>query len=208
MRLFIAANLDAPTRASVQAAAADLREIAERERRGSTRGVHWVEPRHLHVTLHFLGEIDDARLPSLRAVLAPPVAMDAPRLALATWGTFPSHGAARVIWLGVEAGASALAAAHAELGRRLRTIGIEPEARPFSAHLTVGRVKVPSGQFWTRLTAATPRATAAPWDLAACTLFQSRLSPAGATYQPELSIPFAAAPAARADDTREADHGE
>jgi 2'-5' RNA ligase len=193
MRLFIAADLDDGAREAVSGAVARLCAEAERGRRGSTRGVAWVDSRRLHLTLHFLGEIDEARLPRLEEALAPAIEAVTPRIGLTGWGVFPPRGPARVIWLGVAAGAEALASVHAELGRRLRSAGITPESRPFSPHLTVGRVKVPSGLHWNRLTAALPLEPVGAWDLRACTLFQSHLSPAGASYRALLSIPFTGA---------------
>jgi 2'-5' RNA ligase len=154
-----------------------------------------VDARNLHLTLHFLGEIDEARLPILSDVLAPALDLDAPRVALAGWGVFPPRGPARVVWLGVTAGAGTLTAAHAVIGERLRSAGITPDARPFSPHLTVGRVKVPSGQHWSRLAAGMPPVPVCEWDQPSCTLFQSHLSPAGPTYRALLNIPFAGAPA-------------
>ena len=193
MRLFIAADLDDGSRGAVSGAVARLRADSERKRQGSARGVGWVDARNLHLTLHFLGEIDEARLPVLSDALAPALELDAPRVALAGWGVFPPDGPARVIWLGVTAGAGTLTSAHAVLGQRLRSADLTPESRPFSPHLTVGRVKVPSGQHWSRLAAAVPPVPVAEWDLRACTLFQSHLSPAGPTYRPLLIIPFAGA---------------
>jgi 2'-5' RNA ligase len=208
MRLFIAADLDGAARTAVAAAVGRLRERAEQARRGSTRGVAWVEPRNLHLTLHFLGEIDDARWPALRDAVAPPLDGGAPRLALGRWGTFPPRGPSRVIWMGVTSGAEGLAAAHAELGARLRAIGLAPEARPFSAHLTVGRVKTASGLFWPRVCDAAECPAAGAWTLPACTLFQSHLSPAGPTYRSLLAIPFAGEPTQPPASSREADRAQ
>jgi RNA 2',3'-cyclic 3'-phosphodiesterase len=193
VRLFIAADLDGAARASVADAVERLRTRAEQERRGAARGVAWVDARNLHLTLHFLGEIDDAKGPALHDALAPPLGVAPPRLALGLWGTFPPHGPSRVIWLGVTAGAEGLAAAHAELGARLRAVGLVSEARPFSPHLTVGRVKTASGRFWPRVCEAAEAPSTRAWTLPACTLFQSHLSPAGPTYRALLAIPFAGA---------------
>jgi RNA 2',3'-cyclic 3'-phosphodiesterase len=195
MRLFIAADLDDGARKAASDAAARLRALSERERQGSTRGVRWVDARHLHLTLHFLGEIDEARLPSFTHVLAPALDLAPPRIGLAGWGVFPPRGPARVIWLGVSEGAEALASAHSALGQRLRAAGVTPEPRPFFPHLTVGRVKVPSGLHWNRLAERVPPAPVAEWYLDACTLFQSQLSPAGPAHRALLSIPFAGASA-------------
>jgi 2'-5' RNA ligase len=95
--------------------------------------------------------------------------------------------------MGVTAGAEGLAAAHAELGARLQAVGLVPDARPFSPHLTVGRVKTASGLFWPRVCGAAEAPSTRAWTLPACTLFQSHLSPAGPTYRALLAIPFAGA---------------
>jgi 2'-5' RNA ligase len=195
MRLFIAADLDDDARAAVSGAVARFRDQAERVRQGSTRGVSWVDARNLHLTLHFLGEIAEVRVPELSDALGPALELDAPRVALAGWGVFPPHGPARVIWLGVTAGAGTLTSAHAVIGERLRSADITPDTRPFSPHLTVGRVKVSSGQHWNRLAAGMPPVPVCEWHLPSCTLFQSHLSPAGPTYRALLTIPFAGAPA-------------
>jgi 2'-5' RNA ligase len=193
MRLFIAADLDEGARAAVAGATTRFRTLAERERPGSGRGVGWVDARNLHLTLHFLGEIDEDRLPLLRAALAPALDLAQPRIGLAGWGVFPLKGPARVIWLGVAEGADALRAAHALLSQRLRSAGITPESRSFSPHLTIGRVRMPSGPHWGRLAGGVPPDPVCEWALHACTLFQSHLSPAGPTYEALLSIPFAGA---------------
>jgi RNA 2',3'-cyclic 3'-phosphodiesterase len=190
MRLFIAADLDEGARAAVGGAIASVRRQAELDRQGSTRGVSWVDPRNLHLTLHFLGDLDESRLPLLRNALAPALDLEPPRIGLGGWGVFPERGPARVIWIGVTEGGRALASAHARLSDRLRSVGITPESRPFSPHLTVGRVKVPSGQHWNRVVGGMPAAPVCEWDLTACTLFESRLSPAGPAYRSLLGIPF------------------
>lgn len=208
MRLFLAADLDDATRAAAAAAVVRLRASADAQRPGTTPGVAWVDPRHFHLTLHFLGEVDDARWPGLREALAPALPPGAPKLELQGWGTFPPRGPARVIWMGVAGGTGALAAAHSALGDRLGRAGFVVEARPFSAHLTVGRVKVPSGLFWNRLCAAADPPASGEWTVPACTLFQSHLSHAGPTYRARLIIPFAGTVHDGPVDAREAGRGE
>ena len=208
MRLFIAADLDDGARAAVSGAVAGLRAGSERGRHGPARGVSWVDARNLHLTLHFLGDVDQARLPALVDALAPALEFDGPRVGLAGWGVFPPRGPVRVIWLGVTAGGGTLTSAHAELGRRLRSAGVTTESRPFSPHLTVGRVKIPSGEQWHRLLASVPPDPVGEWHLRACALFHSHLSPAGPTYQALLSIPFAGASSAATADAMEEHRAE
>jgi 2'-5' RNA ligase len=194
MRLFIAADLDARARAEVAAAVRRLRDRSERDRPGSTRGASWVGAPNLHLTLHFLGEIEAARLASLEGALAPALEIAPPRIGLGRWGVFPPTGSPRVLWAAVTSGAAELALAHEVIGRRLRAAGVATEARPFSPHLTVARVKVPSGTHWPRMIAAAPSDLACEWALDACTLYESHLSPAGSAYDALLRIPFGSAP--------------
>jgi len=98
-----------------------------------------------------------------------------------------------VLWLGVSAGRPELASAHSELGTRLKPYGFVPEDRPYSAHLTVARVKSPI--------AAGPRAeirdalASAGAEAGSCriewlTVYRSRTSPKGAVYEPVLRVPL------------------
>jgi 2'-5' RNA ligase len=208
MRLFIAADLDEAARAAVAGALTRLREWSERDRRGSTRGVSWVRAGNLHLTLHFLGDVDAAGLPALERALAPALDVEPARVGLGGWGVFPPRGQPRVIWAGVTSGAEALARAHRELGERLRAAGMTPEARPFSPHLTVGRVKAPSGTHWMRAVAEAPPCPACEWALHACTLYESRLSPAGPEYAERLHIPWGVAPAPAAGPPPEGERAE
>ena len=208
MRLFIAADLDEAARAGVAGALTHLREWSERDRRGSARGVSWVRVGNLHLTMHFLGDVDAARLPALERALAPALGVEAPRVGLGGWGVFPPRGEPRVIWAGVTAGADALVRAHGMLGERLRQGGITPEARPFSPHLTVGRIKVPSGPHWIRAIAEAPPCPACEWVLNAYTLYESRLSPGGPEYAVRLRVPCTAARAPAAGTPSEGERAE
>ncbi len=180
MRLFLAVELDDAARRAAADAARTL--AAALERRGIRHGIGWVGPANLHFTLHFLGEVD---APTARAVIdavSPPLAVPPFELALAGLGTFPAAGPPRVIWLGVSDGARELADVHGEVGRRLEGVGVPIERRPFSAHLTLGRVKSPVGPRLREAFADVPAVREARCQVDHLTLFESRLSPRGATY--------------------------
>jgi len=180
VRLFLAVELDEAVR---RAAADTARTLAAAlDRQGIRRGISWVAPGHLHFTLHFLGEVDE---PTGRAVadrVSAPLAMAPFDLALAGFGTFPAAGPPRVIWLGVAEGARELAAVHAEIGGRLEGLGVPLERRPFSAHLTLGRVKAPLGPRLHDVLAGASLVREARCRVDHVTLFESRLSPGGASY--------------------------
>jgi 2'-5' RNA ligase len=188
MRLFLAVDLDEPARDSVARAAARLRQRAG-QRPGLARTVTWVDARNLHLTLHFIGELDDDRLPTLRLSLSAPLGVEPARIGFGGWGVFPGRGAARVIWIGVTDGVETLARVHAVLGDRLTRAGIVPEARPFSPHLTVGRVKVAAGTAWADIVREDPP-VACGCTISHCTLYRSHLASSGPTYEAVLRIPF------------------
>ena len=188
MRLFLAVDLDEKARDSVARAAAQVRQRAE-QRPGLARTVRWVDARNLHLTLHFIGELEDDRLPSLQSSLEAPLGVEPARIGFGGWGVFPGRGAARVIWISVVEGVETLARVHAALGDRLTRAGIVPEARPFSPHLTVGRVKVATGTAWADIVREVPP-VACGCTLSYCTLYRSHLASAGPTYEALLRIPL------------------
>ena len=197
MRLFIAVDLDEASREAVGLATTRFRQMADSRRHGLARGVKWVDPRNLHLTLHFIGELGDDRVPALGTAMAEPLGIDPARLSLGGWGVFPPRGPARVIWIGITGGVDALSLAHAALARRLERVGISPEARAFSPHLTVARVRVPSGPAWGDLTHDNPPPIACGCVVDHCTLYRSLLSSAGPAYEALLRIPFAGADESR-----------
>ena len=104
--------------------------------------VKWAEPSNLHWTLHFFGETPRERVPGIEAVMKAAAGGSAPfELELGEAGAFPSKRAPRVLWLGLGSGEDALGALATDLRKRLADKGFEVEARPFRAHLTLGRVR-------------------------------------------------------------------
>lgn len=156
------------------------------------RGVAWVAPENLHVTLKFLGEVDEARLPSLREALAGAAAPVPPfDLAVRGLGAFPSVGRPRVIWAGLGEGADAAAELARRVDEALASLGFPREDRPFAGHVTLGRVREPRRH--PALTAAIEAGGGRDFGLVrvdAAALMQSRLSPHGARYTRLESAPL------------------
>ncbi len=105
-----------------------------------------VAPENLHITLKFLGNVDEGLVPSIVEVIerscdgVHPSVLD-----LRGTGAFPSLRAPRVLWVGVEGGEGLVAVARG-LEEGLQRLGFERERRRFSPHLTVARVKRPKGK--------------------------------------------------------------
>jgi 2'-5' RNA ligase len=106
--------------------------------------IRWVRRENLHLTLVFLGENPPEFIAKVKTQLAR-AAAETTRftMALSRLGVFPNERSPRVVWLGVEPGKTGLTALAGRVLRELVTVGFIPEKRPFSAHLTIGRVKEP-----------------------------------------------------------------
>jgi RNA 2',3'-cyclic 3'-phosphodiesterase len=188
VRLFVGVELCDEARRVAERAATALRT-----RLGSSAAAKWVEPANLHVTVRFIGHVDDVRAPEMIRAVTAPIDVPAFTLKLGTCGVFPPKGQPRVIWIGLADGVSSLASLHAELNRRLAPFGFEPESRPFSAHLTLARVRET-----TRGAGVSVRDLVTDHQIrsVACrvghaTLFRSHLSPAGARYESVARIDLA-----------------
>jgi len=105
--------------------------------------VNWVTPESIHITLLFLGEVDDRELHSVCRAVKDVAATQAPfALRVAGVGAFPNARRPKVVWGGITDGADALTRLHAALETAMLELGCyRTEARGFTPHLTLGRVK-------------------------------------------------------------------
>jgi RNA 2',3'-cyclic 3'-phosphodiesterase len=181
MRLFVAVEIDDPTRRVAEALAHDLRAAI-----GRSVAARWVPPENMHLTVRFIGHVDDGRVPPIIETLAQALDVPAFDVELGGCGVFPPGGPPRVLWIGLTQGLPNLAAMHDAFDRRLARFGFEPETRPFSAHLTLARVKdAPKGAAAAvrqAVRAVPPRAIR--FNVSRATIFQSRTSPKGSRYTP------------------------
>jgi 2'-5' RNA ligase len=184
VRLFLAVDVDRATRE----AADRLRAMLRRERPTVERALRWVEPECLHVTVRFLGERDD--LDALARGLSVPFAQPRFELEWSSPAWLPPHGRARVFHVAIGSGMDALSRLAAEVTARLAAIGIPPEDRPFTGHLTLARVRDSAEPGVARqirsLVPVQPFLPGTSVAIDAVTLYESRLSPKGPTYHAHL----------------------
>jgi 2'-5' RNA ligase len=135
MRLFVAITPDASSRAV-------LARSAELVRAKGLPGARVVASEKLHITLHFLGSVDAAKVDTLVVAYRQAAGLFAP-LELELWGAgaFPSAARAKVIWTGVRRGASALQTLASRVSEVSEKLGITPEPRRFHPHLTLAYLK-------------------------------------------------------------------
>ena len=151
--------------------------------------ITWVPADRLHLTVRFIGEVGDAQAEQIMRVLREPLATAPFAIALDRLGAFPPSGPPRVFWIGISAGHDAMLGVEAEISARLATVGVAPEARPYSPHVTLARVRESAGLRPTTLFDRCEPA-AAETRVRTVTLFQSKLSPKGASYVTVLQTPL------------------
>jgi RNA 2',3'-cyclic 3'-phosphodiesterase len=191
VRLFVAAEPSEDVRCAAFGAGDRLRRaLADRR---IADGIRWVPQENLHLTVWFLGEVSDARATAVLDTLRGPVSVHPFDLHLAGLGAFPPSGPPRVFWMGVARGRDELARVHEALGTRLAPWGFEGEGRPYSAHLTLARVKEPPpapSRAAIRHLLKEATADAGSCRIETLTVFRSRTSPRGAAYESVLRVPL------------------
>ena len=139
MRLFIAVNIKAETKNKIARIQSALRKNCD--------GVKWTLPENLHLTLKFLGEVDDSRKNLVSEKLRQAVSgIKKFEIDFEKIGVFPNETTPRILWLGVEKGKIELENLAQKIESSLTEIAgldLKKEKKPFSAHLTLGRFKSP-----------------------------------------------------------------
>jgi 2'-5' RNA ligase len=135
VRLFVAIDLDQAVRNQV---------VAERDRLMAALGtaatmLRPVSPNQLHLTLAFIGEVDDRCAASIAARFAAGIERPPFTLTLGGTGVFSAGRAPRVLWLGIQAGVEAVTELQQLVVQRLSELGVAVDPKPFSPHLTLGR---------------------------------------------------------------------
>lgn len=138
-RIFCAVELPKEVRAQVS-------EHVERLRRDVPHAdARWERTEKLHITLKFIGEMEQPRVELLARAAARAAAAVAPfHLAVKGTGAFPPRGLARVLWLGLEDASGRLAALQRLLEDEAAREGFPREPRAFHPHLTIARLRTPA----------------------------------------------------------------
>jgi RNA 2',3'-cyclic 3'-phosphodiesterase len=182
LRLFFAIELPGEIREAAADHAARLRREFPAAR------ASWLRPESLHLTLKFLGEVEAIRINALYyAAVAAAAALAPFELTVEGAGTFPPHGVARVLWLGVRDHQGQLARLQFRLEKECAQVGFPRDSKPFKPHLTLARLRVPKrGDENYELSEAQRRAPFGPhaFQVSGFALIRSELGPGGSRYTP------------------------
>lgn len=157
-----------------------------------TGKISWTKPEGIHITLKFLGDIQEALIEVLRKNLER-LATDyrAFPLVLTGIGAFPNTTYPRVIWVGIQDASGTLIKMQRRLEKDLQPLGFVPEERDFSLHLTLGRVKSlqSKGEFLRKINTL-PEFSVDTFVAEKVNLMKSQLTPSGAIYTALVSVPL------------------
>jgi RNA 2',3'-cyclic 3'-phosphodiesterase len=188
LRAFIALEIPASIQDAIQQQTAALRKSAD------SSVVRWVPAENLHLTLKFLGDGSTSNLQFITQMLNHEVSQHSIfQMEISGLGAFPNSRRPRVIWVGIRA-PEVLSALARSLEAASARLGYPPEERPFSAHLTIGRVKqTVSSTDLQRVRAAlesTQVGTLGKTEVNAVHLIKSDLKPTGSVYTRLFSAPL------------------
>ena len=180
LRSFIAIEIPADLQDAMDKSTARLKKALARPL------VRWVPPHNVHLTLKFLGDVSPANLELLAQALKVEAEQHASfSLSIGGLGAFPNSRRPRVIWIGIEAPA-ALPTLQRGIEAAAARLGYAPETRPFSPHLTIGRVNQnASASEVQQIRAAlgqTRVGALGAVTVEAVHIFKSDLQPSGAVY--------------------------
>jgi len=180
VRTFIALELSEVAKAGILACVDELRD---RKVRAS-----WARPATIHLTLRFLGDLEESILPSVIEAVERAAAGIAPfEMATSGIGAFPSPARPRVLWSGIDA-PDALYELHAALEDELKALGFARERRSFRPHVTLGRLRDSQGSL-ERLLRELP-APEGRTRVESVRVMKSTLAPSGATHDVIGEVPL------------------
>ncbi len=175
LRLFIAIDVPEDIKQELRLIQGSLSRCRSR--------VRWIEPDGIHLTLRFLGNVDENRVGEIEGVLDQATKGYSPfELIVEDIGCFPDIRKPRVIWAGAHVD-DTLLSLHGEIEEGLFSLGFMKGERPFHPHLTLGRIKEAYRMEWEELIAPFRGKRIGRFRVNGIILFQSILRSTGAIYK-------------------------
>src|SRR5215471_13771566 len=181
MRTFIAIEIPSEIKSALAALQTELRRAGA--------DVSWTKPENLHLTLNFLGEVDEKRIVEVEQACVSAAAEFRPfTLSLNDTGVFPNARQPRVLWAGLAGEIEKAVEMRKRINDGLALIGFEREDKDFRPHLTIGRVKSNKKTRELLAIADARQVPALSFVVTEIVLMKSELHPAGARYTPMAKV--------------------
>ena len=149
--------------------------------------VRWVRPRGIHLTLKFMGDIPASTLERVLEALPQVTASSSPfEISMSGLGVFPNPRRPRVLWAGLDGDLATLSALQIAVDQAVEKLGLPKDDRPFSPHLTLGRVRRNTNEEQSRKIGylmTNTRLQAPPsWTVETVDLMRTELDPTGSRH--------------------------
>ena len=151
------------------------------------RGVRWIDPAQMHLTLAFFGDVAENIDLALREKLNA-IEFGAFFLPITGVGTFSAKGAPKIIWIGVGKAHPHLFQIHKRVHEAALAAGLEPELRPWHPHITTARCRDVAPQSLRKFLQSNAELDAGMIRVEAFHLYSSKLTPAGPIHTRELTV--------------------
>lgn len=151
-------------------------------------GTRWLPPNQLHLTLKFVGDVDDTLFHTIRDNLSGN-GLAPTNCFLRGIGCFPAKGRPRVIWAGVKEEEYGLTALQRRIEKDLEKRGVPLENRPFTPHITLARLKDPPRETVSAFLSRNAEFDGGRFTVNEFHLYSSNLTPRGAIHTLERSYP-------------------
>ncbi len=183
IRTFIAVDIPQEIKMEIDKAISELRPLAPE--------IRWVKAANLHLTLRFLGDISKDLVSDLASELAQNLnGFGQFQISLAGVGGFPNLKKARVIWIGAGEGCQRMTEVAASVEKACISGGFGKADKPFSCHLTIGRVKFPKGHEKLVSHIESMQFRSPLFPVSEVAIFKSDLLPAGPKYTRLETVPL------------------
>ena len=177
MRTFIAIEIPSEIKSALAALQTELRRAGA--------DVSWTIPENIHLTLKFVGEIDERRIVEVEKACVLSAAEFQPfALSLNGTGVFPNARQPRILWAGLSGEIGKVVEMNKRLDERLALIGFKREYKNFNPHLTIGRLKSNKKTSELLALADAHQLPALSFSVTEIVLMKSELHPAGSKYSP------------------------
>ena len=178
-RVFLAIPLPRQLKASIR--------VLQRQLQMQIPDARWIPPERLHLTLHFFGEIGQETLEKIKvSVLSVKGCKRSFTVGVKGLGAFPDRDRPRILWLDLEPKGQ-LKQLHQDCSKALHSAGVATESRPYSPHLTIGRLRQHKTEV-AELCRSFGQQRIGQLPINTLVLFKSRLRPGGAEHIPLLTV--------------------
>ncbi len=184
LRTFVAIEFPQEIKKKISQVLRDLENVTDK--------IKWTEPENFHLTLKFLGPTPGDKREAIASALHAVGGRQAPfEISLLGVGAFPSLNKPQILWVGVKEGAQQLITLAAAINQALEPLGFETDARAFSAHATLGRVKsLRAVENLKKKLSPHLQASFGQCQVKVLTWHQSTLTPEGPVYEALEKIPL------------------